>query len=186
MSKKTIRGGGAGRFGPIAAVRARPGRPTKGLLSLGGAAFPCALGRGGISAFKKEGDGATPLAAMAVLSCLVRRGAQAMPRTALAVRAIAPSLGWCDAPADRNYNRPVSLPYTAGHERMWRADHLYDVCIVLGWNVVPRRRNGGSAIFLHLAKPGYAPTEGCIAVSRRTMARLLPLLRRGFLIRVTR
>jgi L,D-peptidoglycan transpeptidase YkuD (ErfK/YbiS/YcfS/YnhG family) len=67
---------------------------------------------------------------------------------------------------------------------MLRGDRLYDVCIVLGWNVRPRRRNGGSAIFLHLARPGFLPTEGCIAVERRTMLRLLPLLSRGTVINV--
>jgi L,D-peptidoglycan transpeptidase YkuD (ErfK/YbiS/YcfS/YnhG family) len=98
---------------------------------------------------------------------------------------ITPSLGWCDAPNDRNYNRPVPLPYPAGHERMMRADRLYDVCLVLDWNVRPRRRGMGSAIFLHIARPGLKPTEGCIAVTPSVMRRLLPLLRRGGVVRVT-
>ncbi len=87
--------------------------------------------------------------------------------------------GWCDAPGNRNYNRLVRLPYRASHERMRRQDGLYDVCIVLDWNIRERRQGRGSAIFLHLARPGYAPTEGCIALSRRDMARLLPHLARG-------
>jgi L,D-peptidoglycan transpeptidase YkuD (ErfK/YbiS/YcfS/YnhG family) len=85
-------------------------------------------------------------------------------------------LGWCDAASDRNYNRPVSLPYPAGAEAMRRADYLYDYCLVLDWNIVPRRRGAGSAIFLHLARPGFAPTEGCVAVTTQVMARLLPFL----------
>ena len=87
-------------------------------------------------------------------------------------------LGWCDAPDDANYNRPVRLPFSPSHETMLREDRLYDVCVVLDWNIRPRRRGGGSAIFLHIARPGMKPTEGCIAVSPRTMARLLPLLTR--------
>jgi len=87
-------------------------------------------------------------------------------------------LGWCDAPLDANYNRPVRLPFSASHETMLREDRLYDVCVVLDWNIRPRRRGGGSAIFLHIAQPGMKPTEGCIAVSPRTMTRLLPLLSR--------
>jgi len=95
------------------------------------------------------------------------------PRTALPVRAIRPRDGWCDAPADRNYNRPVSLPYPASAERLWRADALYDVVVVLDCNDRPRVRGRGSAIFMHVAKPGYAPTEGCIALARAHLLRLL-------------
>jgi L,D-peptidoglycan transpeptidase YkuD (ErfK/YbiS/YcfS/YnhG family) len=58
-------------------------------------------------------------------------------------------MGWCDAPADANYNRRVRLPFRAKHEKMLRDDRLYDVCIVLDWNIRPRRRNGGSAIYMH-------------------------------------
>ncbi len=102
------------------------------------------------------------------------------------MRPIRERLGWCDQPGDRSYNRPVLLPYPASHERMMRDDRLYDAVLVLDWNIRQRRRNKGSAIFLHLARPGFAPTEGCIAVSRRTMARLLPLLSRQSVVRVLR
>ena len=143
----------------------------------------CALGRSGIIASKREGDGATPRASMKVLGGY-RRGHRIDAPTRLALRAIRADLGWCDAPADANYNRPVRLPFTASHERMMRDDRLYDIVIVLDWNISERRRNRGSAIFLHVAKPGYAPTEGCVAVSPRDMAWLLPRLRRGSVVRV--
>ena len=185
-SKKVARKSLQRAPGPAITVRGRPGKPAQGLLNLGGAVFPCALGRAGISAFKREGDGATPLARMPVLAGLVRRSRRFQARTALPIQRIDPALGWCDAIVDRSYNRAVRLPYPASHETMWRADGLYDVCIVLGWNIAPRLRGRGSAIFLHLARPGYAPTEGCIAVSRQTMARLLPLLRQGSAVRVVR
>ncbi len=84
--------------------------------------------------------------------------------------------GWCEVSNDRNYNRKVRIPYGASHETMWRKDDLYDVCIVMDWNIRPRRRAKGSAIFFHLARPGYTPTEGCIALSRADMDRLLPYL----------
>lgn len=89
------------------------------------------------------------------------------------LRALSPDQGWCDAPRHGSYNRPLRLPSPAGHERMWRDDHLYDVVGVLDWNVAPRASYRGSAIFLHLARPGYAPTEGCIALAPRDLARLL-------------
>ena len=95
-------------------------------------------------------------------------------------------LGWCEVPDDRNYNRPVKIPYGASHERMRRADRLYDVCLVLDWNISPRRRGRGSAIFFHLARAGFTPTQGCVAVTARTMARLLPLLSDRTVVRVVR
>lgn len=166
-------------------VRRRPGHPSQGLLQCGHVVFACALGRGGIRAVKREGDGATPRGRMAMVRAMVRREAGPLPPTRLRPAAIRPRDGWCDASGDRNYNRPVRLPYPAGHERLRRDDHLYDVCLVLDFNLRPRRRGMGSAIFMHLARPGLAPTEGCVAVSRRVMLRLLPHLSRHTVLRVT-
>jgi L,D-peptidoglycan transpeptidase YkuD (ErfK/YbiS/YcfS/YnhG family) len=174
------------RSRPIFGVRQRPGKPSQGIVSFEGLTFRCALGKGGISALKREGDGATPLARMRLLAGYCRTDGVVPRRTALPLAAIGPDLGWCDATFDRNYNRPVPLPYKASHERMRRDDRLYDICIVLDWNIIPRRRNRGSAIFLHLARPGYLPTEGCIALSPRDMARLLPLLTTRSLFQVMR
>lgn len=87
--------------------------------------------------------------------------------------------GWCDAPSDRNYNRPVQLPYPASTERMWRDDGLYDVVGILDHNARPRMRGRGSAIFLHVARDGYRPTEGCVALSRRDLMRVLAIVGRG-------
>jgi len=95
------------------------------------------------------------------------------PRTALPLRATRTADGWCDTPSDRNYNRLVSLPYPARVERLRRDDGLYDVFAVLGYNDAPRVRNRGSAVFLHLAKPGFLPTEGCIALRESDLRRLL-------------
>lgn len=165
-------------------VRPRPGNRAQGLLAFGGSVFPCALGRSGTTPRKREGDGATPLGAMRLIHGYYRHGRLPQLRSRLPLRAIRAGDGWCDAPTDRNYNRPVSLPYPASCEAMARGDHLYDCCIVLDFNLRPRRRGGGSAIFFHLAKPGYAPTEGCVAVSARTMRRLLPYLSPATVLRV--
>lgn len=165
-------------------VRRRPGHPQQGLLSVGSTVFRCALGKGGVSFRKREGDGATPLGRMRVLGGFCRTDGVVARRSPLILTPIRADLGWCDATNDRNYNRPVDLPYPASHENMRRADHLYDICIVLDWNIAPRKRNCGSAIFMHLARPGYLPTEGCVALAPRDMARLLPLLRRGSVIEV--
>lgn len=105
-------------------------------------------------------------------------------RTRFLGRKLRPDDGWCDAPADANYNRPVRLPYGPSHERMWRDDRLYDAVIVLDWNIGKRMRNRGSAIFLHIARPGYLPTEGCVAVSPRDMVWLLCHVSRGTVLKV--
>ncbi len=157
-------------------MRARPGAPTQGLLRAGNAVFPCALGRGGISADKREGDGATPLGRMRLVAGYFRGDHRPRRSTRLSLTAIRADLGWCEVPGDRNYNRPVRMPYAASHETMRRSDGLYDVCIVLDWNLKPRRQGRGSAIFFHLARPGLTPTQGCVAVAAATMARLLPHL----------
>lgn len=145
-------------------------------MAVGGKVLICALGKGGIKALKREGDGATPLARMRLLSCYVRAEHLVSKVTLLPIGRISPTLGWCEVPGDRNYNRPVALPYGAAHETMKRADRLYDIVVVMDWNIRPRRRNGGSAIFFHVARDGMTPTEGCVALPSDVMRRLLPRL----------
>ncbi len=157
-------------------VRPKPGNGSQGLLSVGGRVHVCALGKGGIRALKREGDGGTPLARMRLLSAYVRMDHITGRASLLPMARITSALGWCEVPGDRNYNRPVRLPYAAGHETMRRADALYDIVIVMDWNIVPRRRNCGSAIFFHVARPGLTPTEGCVALPGDVMRRLLPML----------
>jgi len=167
-------------------VRRRPGHPSQGQMIAGPMVLRCALGRGGITAFKREGDGGTPLASMRLLHGFKRPDKKVSAINGLALRAVRRNDGWCEVSDDRNYNRLVRIPYGASHETMWRGDDLYDVCIVMDWNLRPRRRGKGSAIFFHLARPGYTPTQGCIALSRPDMDRLLPHLSRNTIIRVRR
>ena len=168
----------------VIAVRRRPGHPAEGLMRYGNVTVRCALGRSGVTAFKREGDGATPLAAMRLCYGYLKTRRNSPAGSRLALRAIRADDGWCDAVLDRNYNRPVRLPYPASAERLLRDDCLYDVCVVLDWNLRCRRQACGSAIFLHIAKPGYPPTQGCIAVSAQDMARLLPLISSKTVVRV--
>jgi L,D-peptidoglycan transpeptidase YkuD (ErfK/YbiS/YcfS/YnhG family) len=151
----------------------RRGRIVAGPLSL-----PCALGAGGTTHRKREGDGATPVGRLAVLGCFYRADRGLRPPTRIPVAPIRPSDGWCDDPSDPRYNQPVALPYPARCERMWRDDNVYDVVLDLAWNRGPVVKGRGSAIFLHLARPGFTPTEGCIAIApgaaRRLLARIGP------------
>lgn len=157
-------------------VRARPGDARRGWLRAGALVLPCALGRSGPRRDKKEGDGATPLGVHPLRQVWWRAGKVKRPATALPVRATRKRDLWCDAPGHRRYNRPVTAPFAASHEEMWRADDLYDLVVELGWNDRPPQPGRGSAIFMHVARPGFLPTEGCVALRRRDLARLLPLL----------
>jgi L,D-peptidoglycan transpeptidase YkuD (ErfK/YbiS/YcfS/YnhG family) len=157
---------------PIA-VRRAPGDARKALVALGHGVRPAALGRTGIRALKREGDLGTPLGRFPVRHVLYRADRIPRPRTVLPVRAIRDHDGWCDDPADRNYNRLIKLPSRRSAEGLMRADHLYDLVLVLGYNDRPRVKGCGSAIFVHLARPGYTPTDGCIALSRRDMLALI-------------
>ena len=154
-------------------VRSLPGSPSRGRLRAGGWDFPCALGRSGIRATKREGDGVTPSGRYRALAAFWRPDRVERPKTALPLSPIGESCGWCDDPADRNYNRPVTLPYAARTEAMRREDRLYDIVVDLDWNRGPIAKHKGSAIFLHVASLGYAPTEGCIAVAPEDLRKLL-------------
>ena len=144
-----------------------------GLLRFRGETLRCALGAGGISAAKREGDGATPTGLLPIRRILWRADRGPRPATALPAEPIAPDDGWCDDPADAAYNTRIRLPHPARHERLWRDDAVYDVIGVLGWNDAPVQRGRGSAIFLHVARPGLAPTEGCVALPEGELRRLL-------------
>ena len=144
-----------------------------GTVTWPGGAFRCALGRGGIRPDKREGDGATPVGCFTLRRVLYRPDRLAPPETALPVAAIGPADGWCDDPADPAYNCPVSLPHPASHEEMWRQDGLYDVVVVIGHNDDPVMPGLGSAVFMHVAKPDYEPTSGCVALALPDLLALL-------------
>jgi len=124
-----------------------------------------AIGPGGIAIKGGEGDGITPRGTFPVREIFYRADRIAKPVTALPLRATQKNDGWCDAPDDPNYNRPVTLPHPASAEQMWREDHLYDLVVVLGYNDNPVVPGRGSAIFLHLARTDFSATHGCVALA---------------------
>ena len=144
-----------------------------GVLSYGPLRLPCALGPSGVRPRKREGDGATPQGLWPLRRVLYRADRMRRPRTDLPIAATKPTDGWCDASGDRNYNRQVVLPYGGSAESLWRSDDVYDLVVIMGFNDAPRVRGHGSAIFLHIARPGFAPTAGCIALRRGDLLRLL-------------
>jgi L,D-peptidoglycan transpeptidase YkuD (ErfK/YbiS/YcfS/YnhG family) len=145
---------------------------------------PCALGRGGIRAVKFEGDGATPAGTWPLRHVLYRADRLFPGRFPLPSRAVRRGDGWSDGPRDPRYNRPVPLPHAFGHERLWRADELYDLILVLGYNDDPPVAGRGSAIFLHRARDDYSPTEGCVALGLEDLLHLVADLAARTFVRI--
>jgi L,D-peptidoglycan transpeptidase YkuD (ErfK/YbiS/YcfS/YnhG family) len=158
-------------------IRALSAAAQRGSVEFGGFRAPCALGRSGVRVLKREGDGATPRGRYR-LRRILYRPIGPRPRAVLDLHAVRRNEGWCDETMDRNYNRPIKFPYRGSAERLWREDGLYDIVVVLGYNDVPRIRNRGSAIFMHVARAGLQPTEGCIALSASDLRRLVARLPR--------
>ncbi|CAN7235424.1 hypothetical protein IB277_26260 [Ensifer sp. ENS07] len=168
----------------VITVRAAPRDRKRALVSFDGRVEHAAIGRSGITSLKREGDGATPRAAMKLIGGYVRRDRLLLPPTPLPTRTTRTGMLWCDATRHALYNRPVKAPFQPSHEELMRDDGLYDICLVMDWNLLARRRNAGSAIFFHLIRPGYEPTQGCVAVSLPAMRRLIPHMRRGTVVKV--
>lgn len=168
---------------PAARIAGGPSRPAHLRLG-GGITLPCTLGAAGVTHRKREGDRATPAGSMPVLFGYYRDDRWVRPACLVPLRRLTRGLGWCDDAGSPLYNRPTPLPMRATHETMWRDDGLYDVVMVLGYNIWPRRAGRGSAIFLHCAKPGLVPTLGCVALRLADMRRLLPRLGRRAVLTV--
>src|SRR5579883_2203728 len=179
-SDMSINYGKAGGNRPLSAVTIRPaaGNPCRGWMTGGGLTVPVALGRGGILANKREGDGGTPRGTFRPRQLWWRADRHVRPRTHLPVRPIGPEDAWCEDPGSRHYNRPLRLKAGSGGDRLTRADHLYDFIVEIDHNTRPRIAGRGSAVFLHLARPNYAPTAGCVSMSRAAMLQLLRRLSR--------
>lgn len=147
-----------------------------------GRRIPCAIGRGGISAAKREGDGATPRGPLQIMGLMYRP--DRIPCPAPWAEPIRPRDLWCDAPQDSAYNQLVRAPFGPSHEQMRRADPLYDAVLISDWNWPLAQPGRGSAIFLHIWRRPRFPTEGCVAFARQDFLWLLPRLAPGTEIEV--
>jgi len=147
---------------------------SEGVLFCGDKSYRCAIGAGGMREGKHEGDKATPLCCMSIRKVLYRPDRLSHPPTTVfPVEPIRPNDGWCDDPTHAAYNTRVSLPFEGSHEVLWRDDHVYDIVVVLGYNDAPSVPGRGSAIFMHIAREGYPPTEGCIALAKDDLLEVL-------------
>jgi L,D-peptidoglycan transpeptidase YkuD (ErfK/YbiS/YcfS/YnhG family) len=164
-------------------VRRRPGAPSAGWLRLGQRALPVAIGRCSISANKREGDGTTPRGRFRLVRLWWRADRAPRPATLLPARAIRRDDAWCEDPHDRRYNRPIRTAADTHGDRLWRNDRLYDLIVELDHNTRPRVANRGSAVFIHVARPDFAPTAGCVALTAADLRILIGRIgRRAVLI----
>jgi L,D-peptidoglycan transpeptidase YkuD (ErfK/YbiS/YcfS/YnhG family) len=154
-------------------VHMRPGFRARGWLVAGSGRVPIALGRSGMRSNKREGDGATPRGSFRLVRLWWQADRQSRPATHLPSRRIGSSDAWCEDPADRRYNRPFRLTAGRPADRLWRDDCLYDLVVEIGHNTRPRVAHRGSAVFIHVARPGLSPTAGCVALPLAALRRLL-------------
>ena len=155
-----------------------------GELAFGSRIYKCALGKAGVTRHKTEGDHASPAGTYPIRAVYYRADRIPKPDTVFDCIKIAKSDGWCDDPAHPNYNQKITLPFTASHETLNRDDALYDIVVVLGHNDDPPIPGQGSCIFMHIARPEYEGTEGCIALSLQDMQVVLTSVRKDTFVQI--
>lgn len=168
----------------IIAVTKAPDNRARGILRVGSRVFPVALGRAGIKANKREGDGATPRGSFRLVRLWWRADRIPKPITLLPVRSIKCTDAWCEDPANSRYNKPIVLRSGIPGDRLWREDHLYDLIIEINHNTRPRIAGRGSAVFLHLSRKGLLPTAGCIAMPVDRLKRVISHLNNKSTIKI--
>ena len=136
--------------------------------------YSCVFGKNGVTGDKKEGDGKTPIGCFPLRKVFYRPDKIEKPRTKLPIEEIKKDDGWCDSPRLAEYNRKVKLPFAGSHEKLWRGeDNLYDIIAVIGYNDDPIIPEKGSAIFIHIARPAFTPTAGCVAFRKKDLLEIL-------------
>ena len=146
--------------------------------------FRCALGKGGIKKKVKEGDNITPKGIFKIIKIYYRPDKINKIITSIKKIKIKKNMGWCDDPSSSYYNKQVKLPNKYNHERLYRKDNLYDLILVLNYNINPIIKNKGSAIFLHIAKKKYQPTKGCIALKKQDLIQLTSIIKKNTKIKL--
>ena len=146
--------------------------------------FHCSLGRNGISNKKKEGDGCTPSGIFKLIKIYYRKDKIKHLKTKIKKNLISKNIGWCDDPRSKFYNKPIKLPSRFGHEKLYRKDNLYNIIIVLNYNIKPVIKNKGSAIFIHVAKENYKTTHGCLALKQKDLITLVGMVKKNQKIKI--
>jgi L,D-peptidoglycan transpeptidase YkuD (ErfK/YbiS/YcfS/YnhG family) len=129
----------------------------------------CSIGKRGITVKKIEGDNKTPAGRFRFKSIFYRKDRVPKIKTSLQKIVITKKMGWCDDVNSNFYNKLIKFPFNKSAEKFWIKDNIYDVIIILNYNMNPILKNKGSAVFLHVARKNYTPTKGCIAISKKDM-----------------
>lgn len=135
--------------------------------------YKCSIGAGGVKEDKSEGDKSTPSGYFPIRKVFYRADRVEKPESPFETIALESNDGWCDDPNESSYNTHIKLPHQGSHENLWRDDEIYDIIVVLGHNDEPVIKGKGSAVFMHIARPDYSPTDGCIALSKNDLLDVL-------------
>ena len=155
-----------------------------GLIKYKNFKFRCALGKAGIGEKKQEGDNVTPAGNFKIVQIYYRSDRVKKISSKLRAIEITKNMGWCDDPNSKNYNQLINLPSRYGHEKLFKKNNIYDIIVVLNYNMKPVIKNKGSAIFIHVAKKTYQPTQGCIALKKNDLLKLLSNVRKNIKIKI--
>jgi L,D-peptidoglycan transpeptidase YkuD (ErfK/YbiS/YcfS/YnhG family) len=140
--------------------------------------FKCALGKSGIGKKRIEGDNITPKGTFKIIKIYYRKDRIKKINSVFKIIEIKKDMGWCDDPESKKYNQLIKLPSKYRHEKLFRNDRIYDLIIVLNYNMSPVIKNKGSAIFIHIAKNNYNKTKGCIALKKKDLIEIVSKIKR--------
>jgi L,D-peptidoglycan transpeptidase YkuD (ErfK/YbiS/YcfS/YnhG family) len=146
--------------------------------------FRCSLGKAGIKKKIKEGDNITPKGKFKILKIYYRSDRIKKFSSNIKIIKIKKNMGWCDDPKSSLYNKEIKLPFYFSHEKLYRKDHLYDLILVLNYNINPIKKNKGSAIFFHIANKSYKKTKGCIALKKFDLINLISKIKKNTTIKI--
>ena len=135
--------------------------------------FKCALGKAGIGKKKREGDNITPIGTFKIVKIYYRGDRIKKLSSKFTLTEITKDMGWCDDSKSKKYNQLIKLPTKYSYENLYRRNNIYDLILVLNYNMKPRIKNKGSAIFIHVAKKNYKKTAGCIALKKSDLIYLV-------------
>jgi L,D-peptidoglycan transpeptidase YkuD (ErfK/YbiS/YcfS/YnhG family) len=145
----------------------------------------CALGKRGIGSKKQEGDHITPVGLFKIKSLLYRRDRIKKIKTRLKKIIIRKTMGWCNDPESKKYNKLIKLPSKSSYEKLYKKNNVYDIILVLDYNMHPTKKGKGSAIFIHIAKKNYKKTEGCIAIKKLDLLKIIREIRNNTRVKIS-
>ena len=144
----------------------------------------CAIGKRGIGNKKREGDKITPIGKFKIKTILYRKDRISHFKSKINKLSIRNNMGWCDDPKSKKYNKLIKIPFKGSAEKLYRKDNIYDIILVLNYNINPIRKGKGSAIFIHIARKSYKSTLGCIAISKRNLKKIIKEINKSTIVNI--